>query len=129
MSNSLNRTILMIDDNHTVQENVHDILKFEGHHVLRAHNGETGLTIARAHYIDLVLCDIMMPGINGYEVLRQLRTYPPLKRVPFVIISSKSTQEDIEYGLELGVDAYVPKPFTADELLSAVNQALARAER
>lgn len=113
-------TILVIEDEQTVRESIVDVLGLEGFQVLEAANGRSGLDLAQQHLPDLVLCDVQMPDMTGYEVLTQLHHTPTTATIPFVFLTARSTKADIRQGMELGADDYLTKPCSADELLRAI---------
>lgn len=118
--------ILVIEDTENVRENIAEILESEEFDVQAAENGEIGIELAKKYQPDLILCDIMMPGIDGYEVIRQLRENDPTATTPFIFLTAKGTVDNIREGMLLGADDYIPKPFTIDQLLNAVNTRLDR---
>lgn len=102
------------------------ILAKQGHTLLVANNGEEGLAKARAEKPDLILLDIMMPRIDGYEVARMIREDPEISQTPIIMLSAKAQDDDIKKGLEVGVNEYITKPFSPDNLVHRVNDYLAR---
>ena len=122
-------TILLIEDNTPLRENLGEILTLEGFHVLAAADGRSALKLAAGQRPDLILCDIMMPGMDGYEVLARLRADPALKAVPFIFLTAKGTPPDIRVGMNLGADDYLPKPVSRKDLLKAVRTRLDRAQQ
>ena len=122
------RSILVIEDDPNVRDNVLDMLQGEGFFVTAAENGEVGVAKALRHPPDLILCDIMMPGIDGFEVLRQVRRAPATSATPFIFLTARAARADMREGMDLGADDYLVKPFTADELLGAVQARLAKYE-
>ncbi len=116
--------ILVIEDEVTILENIVEILEMEGFEVFDADNGQTGITLARTHLPDLVICDIMMPKLDGYSVLLALQDDPVTAMVPFIFLTAKTQRSDVRQGMELGADDYLTKPFTADELLTAIHTRL-----
>ncbi|MFK8054654.1 MAG: response regulator [Saprospiraceae bacterium] len=110
-------TILVIEDNSEVRENVCDILELAGYKAIAAENGKVGIKLAIERTPDLILCDIMMPGLDGYGVLKILTGREDTVGIPFVFVTAKSEQEDLRRGMNLGADDYVTKPFYKDELL------------
>lgn len=116
--------ILLIEDEKALQEEVMDILELEGFEVTTADNGAMGVALAHQNKPDLIICDVMMPAMNGYEVLQEIRPTMPL--VPFIFLTAKSTKTDVRYGMEIGADDYLTKPFTRNDLLSAISSRLAR---
>jgi signal transduction histidine kinase len=122
------RTILVIEDDPNVLDNIHDLLQSEGFFTVGASDGREGLKEAHLRQPDLILCDVMMPDVDGYEVLQQLRRQPETKNIPFIFVTAKISRQDQRMGMDLGADDYLVKPFTSQELLSAVNTRLERHE-
>lgn len=118
------KTILVIEDEPTIREIIIEFLEDVDFKVISAENGARGIELAVAHTPDLILCDIMMPELDGYGVLTHLRSHPQMATVPFVFLSAKADKPDMRQGMELGADDYVTKPFTRAELLNAVNSRL-----
>src|SRR5512133_3143049 len=119
-------TILVIDDERDLQELVRYNLEKEHYDVIVASDGRTGLDIALRHRPDLVVLDLMMPGIDGLEVCRRLRTDDRGKRIPLIMLTAKATESDRVVGLELGADDYVIKPFSPRELVARIKALLRR---
>lgn len=117
-------TILIIEDELVLQRALRKLLEFEGHEVITADNGVSGVKAARDHLPDLIFCDIRMPVLDGYGVLAQLRQSPATASIPFVFMTAKASQTDIERGLSVGIDDYLTKPFEASELVKTVNDKL-----
>ncbi len=117
--------IVIIEDEPDLAQGLRDNLEFEGHEVLHAPDGETGLRLVKQHPTHLVLLDIMLPRMDGFEVCRRLRGAG--YTMPIVILSARGQEIDKVRGLELGADDYVTKPFGLRELLARVNAALRRA--
>lgn len=122
-----NGTILVIDDEKDLQELVRYNLEKEGFDVIVARDGTAGLDIALRHRPDLVVLDLMMPGMDGLEVCRRLRSDERGRRVPLLMLTAKATEADRVVGLELGADDYVTKPFSPRELVARVKAILRRA--
>lgn len=122
------KKILVIDDQPDILEMVAYILRTEGYETAVERSGEAGLQRAHAIQPDLVLCDIMMPGTDGHEVLRRMREDPALATVPFVFLTARAGTDDLRAGMNLGADDYLTKPFSADELLGAVHAQLTKDE-
>jgi DNA-binding NarL/FixJ family response regulator len=120
-------TILLIEDHAPLRANLRDILALEGHRVLTADGGPGGLRLARTERPDLVLCDIMLPGMDGLEILAALRAEAVTAALPFIFLTAKGTPPDIRAGMTLGADDYLPKPVARADLLNAVRARLARA--
>lgn len=117
-------TILVIEDNEDIRENVTEILELSGYSVLQAPNGKDGIESARKHTPDLIICDIMMPGIDGYGVLHVLNKDPLTQHIPFIFLTSKSERSDLRAAMEMGADDYITKPFAGNELLNAIESRL-----
>ncbi|MDY0813088.1 response regulator transcription factor [Kitasatospora purpeofusca] len=118
--------VLVIDDDPTVAEVVAGYLARAGHHVDHAADGPQGLALARAHRPDLVVLDLMLPGIDGLEVLRRLRGQDAGAQLPVVMLTARGDEADRILGLELGADDYVTKPFSPRELVLRVQSVLRR---
>lgn len=119
-------TLLLIEDDPTMLELLATALEFEGFAVHRAADGHTGLALARQHDPHLILCDVMMPGIDGYEVLATLRADPTLASIPFIFLTARGEKKDLRLGMVSGADDYLTKPVAIDELLEAIQSRLAR---
>jgi CRP-like cAMP-binding protein len=116
----MTNTILVIEDNKGMRENTSEILELANYKVLTAENGKEGVDIARTKKPDLILCDIMMPVLDGYGVLRALENIPEMTVIPFIFTTAKSEKSDFRFGMDLGVDDYIAKPFSGDDLLRIV---------
>jgi anti-anti-sigma factor len=114
-------TILAIEDETKIRENIQEILELEGFDVLTAANGRIGVQLAQAHYPDLIICDVMMPELDGYNVLVTLRQDPNTLKIPFIFLSAKASTADFRKGMSLGADDYLTKPFTPSELREAIS--------
>jgi CRP-like cAMP-binding protein len=122
------KTILLIEDDTDMRENIAEILELASYRVVRAENGKLGVELARKDPPDLVLCDIMMPELDGYGVLLMLSKIPATAEVPFIFLSAKAERSDVRRGMELGADDYLTKPFEESELLNAVEGRLKRSQ-
>jgi two-component system, OmpR family, alkaline phosphatase synthesis response regulator PhoP len=120
------KTILIIEDELTVRESLVDLLEIEGFRAIAAENGKVGLRLAQEHNPDLVLCDIAMPEMDGFGVLQSLRGHPDTGAMPFIFLTARTTKIEFRRGMELGADDYLFKPFTVDELLSAISARLSK---
>ncbi|GAA4495935.1 response regulator [Hymenobacter ginsengisoli] len=120
------KTILLIEDNDLIRENTAELLELAGYTVLTAENGKIGVEQALATRPNLVICDIMMPVLDGYGVLHIFNQNPQLAGVPFIFLTAKTERADLRRGMELGADDYLTKPFDSNELLSAVAGRLSR---
>ncbi|AFZ60212.1 EAL domain-containing response regulator [Anabaena cylindrica FACHB-243] len=112
--------ILIIEDEESVRENILDLLIAEDFETIAAANGRTGLNLAMSEIPDLILCDMMMPELNGYEVLTALKKEPITATIPFIFLTAKAAKSDFRQGMDMGADDYLTKPFTRSELLSAI---------
>jgi len=120
----MNSQILVIEDSTDIKENIAELLGLSGYDVKTAHNGLVGLDLAHKCKPDLILCDIMMPILDGYGVLRAIRNVPELEGTPFVFLTGKHDQCDFRNAMDMGADDYLTKPFTGDELLRVVETRL-----
>ena len=118
--------ILVIEDNDDVREEIVDILRFEGFDVRDAENGRLGLEVVKEWAPDIVVCDIMMPELDGYATLEAMRADPASAATPVVCLTARGERYDMRRAMELGADDYLTKPFTSAELLAALGAALAR---
>ncbi|MEH1843531.1 MAG: EAL domain-containing response regulator [Nostoc sp.] len=112
--------VLIIEDEEAVRENILDLLEAEEFETLAAANGRIGVHLAICEVPDLILCDMMMPEIDGYGVLTALRQAPSTATIPFIFLTAKSAKSDFRQGMDMGADDYITKPFTRSELLSAI---------
>ncbi len=120
--------VLVIEDMDALREEIMDTLRFEGYEVLGAENGIKGVALATEHLPDVILCDVMMPQMDGYETLRILRQQPSTAMIPFIFLTAKADKSDMRHGMELGADDYLTKPFTVAELLGAIQGRLQKAQ-
>jgi CRP/FNR family transcriptional regulator, cyclic AMP receptor protein len=120
-------TILLIEDNDDIRENTAEILELAGYRVLTAANGKEGVELAIAQTPDLVICDIMMPVLDGYGVLHLLQKNEATQFIPFIFLTAKTERSDFRRGMEQGADDYITKPFSGTDLLNAVEQRLKKA--
>jgi CRP/FNR family cyclic AMP-dependent transcriptional regulator len=116
--------LLLIEDNDDIRENTAEILELGGYEVETAANGKIGMEKALAKKPDLIICDVMMPVLDGYGVLHLLNKNPALKGIPFIFLTAKAERSDFRKGMEMGADDYVTKPFTDIELLTAIESRL-----
>ncbi len=114
------KTILIIEDNEDIRENVAEILMLSNYKVITANNGKEGIETAQAQHPDMIICDIMMPGVDGYGVLHVLHKDPQTQGIPFIFLTSKSERGDFRSAMEMGADDYITKPFAGNELLNAI---------
>lgn len=118
--------ILLIEDDRAVRENTAELLELANYHVITASNGKSGLQKAKNEAPDLIICDIMMPELNGYGVLQILSKNPETKYIPFIFLSAKMEHKDIRKGMNLGADDYITKPYDESELFSTIESRLAK---
>jgi two-component system, OmpR family, alkaline phosphatase synthesis response regulator PhoP len=124
----MSKTILVIEDDKLSRKNLVRILQAEAFKPIAAENGRIGIQLAIEQKPDLIICDIMMPDIDGYEVLKVLRQAPDTVMIPFIFLTAKTERVDMRQGMNLGADDYLMKPFEIDELLKAINTRLQREE-
>lgn len=118
------KKILLVEDNRQIRENTAEILELANYQVLTAENGKIGMEVAVREKPDLILCDIMMPVLDGYGVLLMIHKHNDLKDIPFIFLSAKSEKGDFRKGMDLGADDYLTKPFDGTELLNAIESRL-----
>ncbi|MBE9200238.1 MULTISPECIES: EAL domain-containing response regulator [unclassified Nodularia (in: cyanobacteria)] len=118
--------ILVIEDEESVRENLLDLLEAENFETITAANGKIGINLAVSVMPDLILCDMMMPEIDGYGVLTAVRQEPLTATIPFIFLTAKSAKADFRQGMDMGADDYLTKPFTRAELLKAIMNRLER---
>ncbi|WP_128548245.1 response regulator [Larkinella soli] len=118
--------ILLIEDSYQIRENIAELLKLNGYEVQTAGNGPAGVALASRYPPDLILCDIMLPEMDGYGVLENIRNDPALAHVPFIFLTAKADMRDLRRGMVLGADDYLTKPFHIVDLLMAVESRLKR---
>lgn len=122
------KKILVIEDNNEVRENISEILELSDYTVITADNGKQGVELALQHTPDIIVCDIMMPELDGYGVLHLLNKHIQTFGIPFIFLTAKSEKADLRKGMELGADDYLTKPFDGIELLNAIEIRLKKAE-
>lgn len=121
------KTILLIEDDTALRENTAELLELSGYRVHTAANGKIGIEQAQGKKPDIIICDIMMPEVDGYQVLERLTKDSNTSQIPFVFLSAKTEHKEVRKGMDLGADDYLTKPFEEEELLSAVESRLAKA--
>ena len=124
----MRKKILIIEDDMIVRENTAEILQLANYEVLTAENGKIGLEKAKVFSPDLIICDILMPELDGYGVMQIAMRNKDLQRIPIIFMSAKTKHEDVRRGMDLGASDYITKPFEESELLSAVATRLKRRE-
>ncbi len=117
-------TVLLIEDNVDIRESTKEILELSGYHVYAAPEGKTGVDMALTYLPDIILCDIMMPELDGFGVLYMLTKHPETATIPFVFLTAKAERADMRKAMEMGADDYLTKPFDDIELLNAVETRL-----
>jgi len=121
--------LLIIEDNKDIGENTQEILELDGHIVFIAENGKKGCELAKKHLPDLILCDIRMPEMNGYEVIEEIKKEVKTSTIPFIFFTANSDRKSKQYGIELGADNYLIKPFETTELMEKVHRLLFKVKK
>ena len=116
--------VLIIDDSPTETYKLTSMLEKSGHAVLTASNGEEGIALAKKELPDVVLMDIVMPGLNGFQATRQLTKAPETANIPVIIVTTKDQQTDRVWGMRQGARAYLAKPITSGVLMSAIAEVM-----
>lgn len=122
------KKILVIDDNKEIRENIAEIISLSNYEVVTADNGKKGVELALKQPPDLIVCDIMMPELDGYGVLHLLAKHIETYGIPFIFLTAKSEKADLRKGMEMGADDYITKPFDSIELLNAIEIRLKKSE-
>ena len=121
-------TILIIEDDIALRENTAELLELSGYNVITAPNGRIGIEKAEKALPNIIICDIMMPEVDGYGVLEKLSHQEETQHIPFIFLSAKTEHKEIRKGMDLGADDYLTKPYEEEELMSAIESRLAKAE-
>ena len=116
--------VLIIDDSPTETYKLTSMLEKNGHVVMTADNGEAGIAIAQKELPDVVLMDVVMPGLNGFQATRQLSKTPETSHIPVIIVTTKDQQTDRVWGMRQGAKAYLSKPITQEVLMAAMAEVL-----
>jgi len=124
----MKKSILLIEDDKIVRENTTEILELANFKVSTAENGKAGVSLAKKIIPDIIICDILMPKLDGFGVLQIVSKTPSLVHVPFIFLTAKTHHDDLRKGMELGADDYITKPFEESELLRAIDTRLKRVE-
>jgi CRP-like cAMP-binding protein/CheY-like chemotaxis protein len=124
----MGKKILLIEDNADVRENTAEILELAGYKMFTAGNGKIGIELAQKENPDLIICDIMMPVLDGYGVLHMLSKNAATASIPFIFLTAKAERSDLRKGMDMGADDYLTKPFEESELLNAIESRLKRSE-
>jgi len=125
----MKKKVLIIEDNDDIRENVMEILQLAGYEAIEAPNGKTGVELAQGQSPDIILCDIMMPELDGYGVLYMLNKNPEMAAIPFIFLTAKAERLDLRKGMEMGADDYLTKPFDDIELLNAIETRFKKQEQ
>ena len=120
------KTILLIEDDSVLRENTAELLELSNYKVLTASNGKIGVELAKMQMPDIIVCDIMMPVVDGYGALKMLSENKATSHIPFIFLSAKTEHQDVRKGMNLGADDYITKPFSEDDLISAIESRLAK---
>ncbi|SHF30668.1 cAMP-binding domain of CRP or a regulatory subunit of cAMP-dependent protein kinases [Arenibacter palladensis] len=122
------KTILLIEDDRALRENTEELLELSGYSMITAPNGKIGIQMAKEKLPDIIVCDIMMPEVDGYGVLKELSSNEKTKHIPFIFLSAKTEHKEIRKGMDLGADDYLTKPFEEEDLINAIESRLAKVE-
>jgi two-component system, cell cycle response regulator DivK len=120
----MSKRILVIEDHEDNRQILRDLLGHAGYHMIEAETGEAGLAAAAAHKPDLILMDIQLPGLDGYEATRRLKADPALRSIPIIVVTSYALSGDDAKARAAGCDAYVTKPYSPRHLLAKINEYL-----
>ncbi|NDJ51710.1 MAG: response regulator [Chloroflexi bacterium] len=112
--------ILVVEDSPTVLYKTTHILSQDGHQTLTASDGESAIEVARDQRPDAILLDVVLPKLNGFQVCRKLKSTEETQAIPIILITSKTSEEDRDWGIEQGADAYLTKPYAAVDLLQVI---------
>ena len=118
------KKILVIEDESSVRQNLVELLNAEGYQAIEARDGEEGVSLAWDALPDLILCDISLPRMDGYGVLSRISRDPATAAIPFIFLTARVEREDLRRGMSLGADDYITKPFSIDEILTAIQTRL-----
>ncbi|MFC5283822.1 response regulator [Pedobacter alpinus] len=125
----MKKTILIIEDNTDIRESTAEILEIAGYNTIMAENGKIGVELAQKHLPTLIICDIMMPELDGYGVLYMLNKQTETAVIPFIFLTAKTERIDMRKGMEMGADDYLTKPFDDIELLNAIESRLNKLQK
>ena len=123
------KKILVIEDEPEMRRNITALLRYHDYVSLAAENGRVGIEVARREIPDLILCDVMMPELDGYGVIQALQSEPALARIPFIYLTAKGEKHDLRSGMNLGADDYLTKPVENADLIRAIESRLRRSEQ
>lgn len=122
------KKVLVIEDNSEILDNISELLQLSNYKVVTAVNGKLGIESALAHKPDIIICDIMMPELDGYGVLHIVHNHPELQHIPFIFLTARTEQAEVRKGMSLGADDYIIKPFDTTDLLNAIESRIRKAE-
>jgi len=118
------KIILLIEDNNDIRENTCEMLELEGYEIISAPNGKNGVALAKEKKPDMILCDIMKPEMDGYEVFNGLRNDIKTVHIPFIFLTASAEKKEIALGIAMGAKGYICKPFEAQELFGTIASCL-----
>lgn len=121
------KKLLLIEDDAVLRHNTAELLELSNYNVITASNGKVGIEKAKKELPNIIVCDIMMPQLDGYGVLEALTQNEDTRYIPFIFLSAKTERKDVRKGMDLGADDYITKPFSEEELISAIESRLAKA--
>lgn len=119
-------TVLIIEDNREILENTVEILELEGYRTVTASNGAIGIEQARKHHPEIILCDIMMPEVDGYQVLKAITEDPELSHIPFIFLTASVERKEVQAGFDMGAKGYIRKPFDSEELFKTIEACVSK---
>jgi DNA-binding response OmpR family regulator len=117
-------TILLLEDHPLIRENIAEMLMINSMEVVECENGNEGLLALKGKLPDLILCDIMMPELDGYEFLVEIKKNKRTAKIPFIFLSAKTEKKEMQIGIDLGADSYLTKPFDQTELMAKIESFL-----
>lgn len=124
----MSKRVLLIEDDKTVRENTEELLMLSDYTVFTAKNGKEGVEKAKSELPDIIVCDVMMPEMDGYDVLTNLAQDDTTLEIPFIFLSAKTDHKDVRKGMELGADDYLTKPFEEEDLINAIESRIAKTD-
>lgn len=120
------KKIFVIEDDEALRENLISLLDVEGFQTHFSETGKEGIELIKEFLPDLILCDIMLPDTDGYQIISELKTHPQTRNIPFVFLTARAEMKDLRSGMNLGADDYLTKPYDANELINVVNTRIAQ---
>lgn len=118
----MRKTVLLIEDDLPIRENTAEMLEINGYTVVTARNGKEGFHLIREKKVDVILCDILMPEMDGMTLFEQLSRHSDTKAIPFIFLTAMTEPEEINRGMEKGASGYLTKPFTEEHLMQAITR-------